>query len=87
MSQAAEEALQPAHQFAVMKDQVGAAWLNITVKALVQAKAKLEQLAMVLEFGRQQEPDDEIYKLHQTCIAPFSHNRNTPSHPVNCYCL
>lgn len=87
MSQAAEEASQPAHQFAGMKDQVGAAWLSITVKVPVQAKAKLGQLVMVLESGCQQELDDGIYKLHQTCIVLFSHNTNTPSHPVNYYYL
>ena len=85
MNQVAEVALQPVHQFVEMKDQMEAVQLDITVMVPVQVKAKLGELVMVLEFVHQQAVDDGIYKLHQTCIAPFSHNRNTLSHPVIIY--
>lgn len=50
------------------------------VPALVEVK--LGELVMVLSFGHPQAVDDGIYMLHQTCIVPFSHNRNTLSHPL-----
>lgn len=62
--------MQPLHHIVVMKDQMEAVLLDIT-KVLVQVEVKLGEQVIVLEFGRQQAVDDEIYMLHQTCIVPF----------------
>lgn len=85
MSQGAEAALRPVRHIVVMKDQMEAVQFDKLVKAPVQAAVKQGELAMVLAFGHRQAVDDGIYKLHQTCIVQFSHNRNTLSDPVVIY--
>ena len=52
-NQVVEVALQPVHQFVVMKDQMETVMLDIRVKVLVQAKVKLRELVAVLELEHQ----------------------------------
>lgn len=78
-----EVALRPVPQFVVKKVQMESVRLDTMGKVLVHVKVKPGEPAMELEFVHQQELDDQIYKLHQTCIAPFSQNMNIPFHPVN----
>lgn len=55
--------------------------LDIMVKVHVQVEVKLGEPVRVQELEHQQAVGDGIYKLSQTCILLFSHNRNTLSHP------
>ena len=52
-NQVVEVALQPVHQFVVMKDQMETVSLDTRVKVLVQAKVKLRELVAVLELEHQ----------------------------------
>lgn len=79
--------MQPVHRFVEMKDQMETVRFDTRAKVLVHVKVKPGELAVVLEFEHQWEVDDGIYKLHRTYIVPFSHNRSTLSHPVNCHYL
>ena len=72
----------PLHHIVMTEDQTEAVQLDTMVKVLAQLEEKPGELAFVLESACLQAADGGIYKFGQTCIVPFSHNRNTLSHPV-----